>query len=86
MLDIPLRKTGFPKEFSRFDALKNALDANTHFKSAFAWFYHKENEEHRLQKEQRSFEVTLPELDAVRRAILSMFPQLSNPRIVNCFK
>lgn len=81
ILDIPLRKTGFPKEFSRFDALKNALDANTHFKSAFAWFYHKENEEHRLQKEKRSFDVSLPELDAVRRAITSMFPQLSNPRV-----
>lgn len=81
ILDIPLRKTGFPKEFSRFDALKNALDANTHFKSAFAWFYHKENEEHRLQKEKRSFDVSLPELDAVRCAITSMFPQLSNPRV-----
>lgn len=81
MLDIPLRRTGFPKEFSRFDALKNSLDANTHFKAAFAWFYHKENEEHRLQKERRSFDVTLPELDAVRRAIVSMFPQLTNPRV-----
>lgn len=81
MLDIPLRRRGFPQEFSRFDALKNSLDATTHFKSAFAWFYHKENEEHRLQKEQRSFDVTLPELDAARRAIVSMFPGLKNPRV-----
>lgn len=81
VLDIPLRRRNFPREYSRFDALAHALDANTHFKSAFAWFYFKENEEHVQQKAARSFDVTLPELDAVRRAIRNLFPDLCNPRI-----
>lgn len=81
VLDIPLRRRNFPREYSRFDALAHALDANTHFKSAFAWFYFKENEEHVRQKAARSFDVTLPELDAVRRAITNLFPDLRNPRI-----
>lgn len=81
LLDIPLRRKGFPKSHSRFDALAGALNSESRFKSAFIWFYNKENEEHRLQKEQRSFDVFLPELQAVRRAIELMFPDLSEPHI-----
>lgn len=81
VLDIPLRRRNFPRKYSRFDALARALDANTHFKSAFAWFHFKENEEHICQKEKRSFDETLPELNAVRRVITHLFPDLSNPRI-----
>ncbi|OOC09473.1 MULTISPECIES: AAA family ATPase [Thioalkalivibrio] len=81
VLDIPLRRRNFPTDYSRFDALVGALEASTRFKSAFAWFYFKENEEHTRQKAARSFDVTLPELDAVRRAITRVFPDLSNPRI-----
>lgn len=81
LLDIPLRRKGFPKSHNRFDALAGALNSESRFKSAFIWFYNKENEEHRLQKEQRSFDVFLPELQAVRRAIELMFPDLSEPHI-----
>ena len=81
LLDIPLRRRGFPNQYSRFDGLANALEANTRFRSAFAWFYSKENEEHRLQKASRSFDIVLPELQAVRRAIEGMFPDLGNPHI-----
>lgn len=81
LLDLPLRRKGFPKTHSRFDALAGALNSESRFKSAFIWFYNKENEEHRLQKEQRSFDVFLPELQAVRRAIELMFPDLSEPHI-----
>ncbi len=81
VLDIPLRRRNFPTDYSRYDALVGALEASTRFKSAFAWFYFKENEEHARQKAARSFDVTLPELDAVRRAITRVFPDLSNPRI-----
>lgn len=81
LLDIPLRRRGFPSNYSRFDGLANALEANTRFRSAFAWFYSKENEEHRQQKASRSFDIVLPELQAVRRAIEGMFPDLANPRI-----
>jgi predicted ATP-binding protein involved in virulence len=81
VLEVPLRRKNFPKTHTRFEALSQALAAQSSFKSAFIWFYNKENEEHRLQKEQRSFEVTLPELDAVRRAISIIFPDISNPHI-----
>ncbi|MEA3253234.1 MAG: AAA family ATPase [Pseudomonadota bacterium] len=81
LLDLPLSRKGFPKSHERFDALANALNADTRFKSAFVWFYNKENEEHRLQRQHKSFDVTLPELDAVRRAITQLFPDLSEPHI-----
>src|SRR5690554_5500586 len=81
VLQVPLRHKGFPKSHTRLEALKAALDSESSFKSAFIWFYNKENEEHRLQKSQRSFDVTLSELDAVRRAISQIFPDISNPHI-----
>jgi predicted ATP-binding protein involved in virulence len=81
VLQVPLRRKGFPKSHTRLEALKDALDSHSSFKSAFIWFYNKENEEHRLQKAQRSFDVTLKELDAVRRAISQIFPDISNPHI-----
>ncbi|MCE8031542.1 ATPase [Billgrantia tianxiuensis] len=81
VLQVPLRRKGFPKSHTRMEALENALEAHSSFKSAFIWFYNKENEESRLQKERRSFDVTLKELDAVRRAIRQVFPDISNPHI-----
>jgi hypothetical protein len=44
------------------------------------WFYNKENEESRLKQERRDFDATLPELNAVRRCITTLFPNLANPR------
>jgi len=81
ILDIPMRRRGFSKRTSRFEGLVGALNADSRFKSAFVWFYNKENEEARLQKEKRSFDITLKELDVVRRALATMFPDLSDPHI-----
>ena len=81
ILDIPMRRRGFSKRSSRFEALVGALNADSRFKSAFVWFYNKENEEARLQKEKRSFDITLKELDVVRRALATVFPDLSDPHI-----
>lgn len=81
VLEVPLRRKGFPKSHTRLEALQDTLDAQSSFRSAFVWFYNKENDEHRLQKEKLSFDVTLKELDAVRRAISSIFPDISNPHI-----
>jgi predicted ATP-binding protein involved in virulence len=80
LTDIPRSRKGFSKEFRRFSAYDNALEATNRFKTAFSWFHYKENEEHRLQKEQKSFEASLPELDAVRNAIQTIFSDVSNPR------
>lgn len=81
LLDLPQSRKGFPKKHDRFEGLVGALNADSRFKSAFVWFYNKENEEHRLQKEKRSFDVTLKDLDVVRSAITRMFPDLSDPHI-----
>uniref|UniRef100_UPI004048A512 AAA family ATPase n=1 Tax=Roseivirga sp. TaxID=1964215 RepID=UPI004048A512 len=81
VLQVPLRRKGFPKSHTRLEALKQALDAQSSFKDAFIWFYNKENEENRLQKDKRDFDITLKELDAVRTAIQTIFPQISNPHI-----
>ncbi len=81
LLDVPLTRKGFTHQYARFEALANALNANSRFKSAFVWFYNKENEEHRLQKAEKSFDVSLKELDCVRLAVERMFPDLSNPHI-----
>jgi predicted ATP-binding protein involved in virulence len=82
LLDVPLRRRGFPKTHQRFEALENALNAVSRFKSAFVWFYNKENEEQRKQKELKSFDYRLPELEAVRNAISKMFPDITEPHIM----
>jgi len=81
LLGLPRSRKGFPKSHQRFEALTDALHAHNTFKSAFVWFYNKENEENRLQKEQRNFDVTLRELDVVRFAISRAFPDIAEPQV-----
>lgn len=81
LLDMPRSRKGFAKGHDRFEALADALNATSRFKSAFVWFYNKENEETRLQRDRRSFDVTLKELDAVRSAIKRMFVDVSDPQV-----
>ena len=81
ILDIPLTRKGFKQRYRRVDALAGALNPDTRFRSAFIWFYNKELEEAQHQKAKRSFDVTLQELDVVRRAIKAMFPDLDEPHI-----
>jgi predicted ATP-binding protein involved in virulence len=76
----PVSRRGFPKDHSRFESLADALNSTSRFRSALNWFYNKENEESRFKQERRDFDATLPELNAVRRCITTLFPNLSNPR------
>ena len=69
-----------PRRIPRLDALKGALSARTDFEDLFAWFYFKEDEELREQKERRDFDYQLKEVSAVRQAISSMLPEVSDPR------
>ena len=72
-----------PKAVSRvprFAALEGALSAHTDFKGLLGWFYIKEDEELREQKEHRDFDYQLKDLSAVRQAISSMLPEVSDPR------
>ena len=67
-------------KFPRLAAWKGALDARTDFGRLFTWFYFKEDEELRAQKSQRNFEYQLRDVEAVRRAISSMLPEVFDPR------
>ena len=69
-----------PRRVPRLDALKGALSARTDFEDLFTWFYSKEDEELREQKELRDFDYQLKEVSAVRQAISSMLPEVSDPR------
>jgi predicted ATP-binding protein involved in virulence len=81
LLDIPERRRGFDSESDRiFESLDQALASGSNFRSAFIWYYNKEMEELRLRNAKHSFDVTLPELRAVRHCLTTLFPTLSNPR------
>ena len=80
LLDVPKRRRNFRKNYTRFTALADSLNAVSRFRSALIWFYNKEEEERRLQQQQRDFDVRLPELDSVRQCIGSLLPDVSNPR------
>lgn len=72
-----------PKAISRvprFAALEGALSAHTDFKGLLGWFYFKEDEELREQKERRDFDYQLKDVSAIRQAITSMLPEVSDPR------
>ena len=81
VFDTPQRRRGFAPDFSRYQALEGALAARTNFREFFKWFYAMENEELRAQKQRRDFGHRLKDLEAVRRAITSMVPEVSEPRI-----
>jgi predicted ATP-binding protein involved in virulence len=81
VFDLPERKRNFRREFDRFDAYVEALARKTSFKALIEWFYAQENAELRLQREKQSFEFRSPSLEAVRRAITRVMPEVSEPHI-----
>ncbi|MFJ5470651.1 AAA family ATPase [Pectobacterium carotovorum] len=82
VFDVPLRKRAFNKHFSRFEALDGALESKTNFRRFVQYFYFLEEKESRLQREQRSFDVELPELKAIRLAVEKLLPEFKNIRSV----
>ena len=81
VFDVPQRSRGPKDALSRYAALEGALSARTNFREFFNWFYAKENEELRSQRERREFDFRLSDLDTVRRAIEAMIPGVSQPRV-----
>ena len=76
------KQRGRPKNStSRYLALSGALSARTSFRELFEWFYLKENEELREQRERRNHDYCLKELSAVRTAISSMIENISEPHV-----
>ncbi len=80
VFQVPQRKRGFRKEFTRFDALRGALESRTNFRGFVEYFYSLEDMKFRKQEEMQSFDVPTPELDAIRQAVSIMLPEFSNPR------
>src|SRR3546814_13459958 len=78
--DLPQRRRDFRETFDRFDAYEDALTAKTSFKALFEWFYAKEGDELRLKRDEGADAASLPELDAVRRAIEGMSEGVHAPR------
>jgi predicted ATP-binding protein involved in virulence len=83
VFETPLRKRNFRREFNRFDTYADALSRKTSFKGLIEWFYAQENAELRQQREQKTFDFRLPALEAVRRAITSVLPDVVEPHIEN---
>ena len=79
--DTPGQFGNLEPRYARYAALDGALAFKTDFQAFFAWFYERENEELREQRERRSFDYSRKDLDAVRRAIEGMLPGVSRPRV-----
>jgi len=77
--DIP-KKNSLKKQFKRFDAFSNALQAKANFRQFFEWFYLLEDIERRERENRRDWNYCHPELNAVRNAIARMMPEFKNPR------
>ena len=76
------KQRGLPKSTpSRYAALAGALSARTSFRELFEWFYAKENEELREQRERRDHDYRLKELSVVRTAISSMIEGVTEPHV-----
>ena len=73
-----IARIGRNRDSSRVAALKGALSARTSFPELFTWFYAKENDELRDQKQRHDFGYRRRDLSAVRNAITSMVDGVSD--------
>jgi predicted ATP-binding protein involved in virulence len=82
-VDIPRNRLythAIPKYFRRLAGLENALETKSDFRRAIAWFEFFEQRELRARRDEE-ISGSHPGLDAVRRAVQSMIPELRGPRI-----
>ena len=81
VLDTPKRVANVASGLPRYAALDGALSARTNFRELFQWFYAREYEELREQKNREDFDYQRKDLFAVRNAISSMLHGVSSPHI-----
>jgi predicted ATP-binding protein involved in virulence len=81
VVDVPLRKRDFKKEFHRLNALDDSLRTNTRFKTVFEWFVLAEDEERREQGRRKDFNYRHPALEWIRGAVAHAGLHCKNPRI-----
>jgi predicted ATP-binding protein involved in virulence len=83
-VDVPKNRMlakSMPQSFRRLMGLENALASKTNFGRAVGWFDLLERRELREQRDKMDISEASYCLDAVRRALESMIPQMKNPRI-----
>lgn len=81
LLELPVRRKNFQADFQPLQALSQALQPTSRFKTVFEWFDYAEDLERREQVKYRDFSYRDPLLSAVRVAVESMVPGVSNPRL-----
>jgi predicted ATP-binding protein involved in virulence len=81
VMDVPLRKRDFNKEFERFGALHESLRTNSRFKTVFEWFVVAEDEERRERERRKDFKFHHPTLEWIRGAVDRAGLRCKNPRI-----
>jgi len=83
-VDVPhnrMQRRVMPKAFRRLMGLENALETKTDFRRAVGWFDLLEQRELREQRDKKELAEASFSIDAVRRALQSMIPGITNPRI-----
>ncbi len=80
IIDVPQRRRGFGKEFSRYQAYTDCLNPKTNFKNLFEYFYYLEDLERRQKEEKQDWDYQNGQLLAIRNAIESFLPEFNRPR------
>lgn len=80
VFDVPQRKRGFRKAFSRFDSFDGSLESRANFRRFVEYFYSLEDIEAREKAERKDFSHQRPELRAIRAALQRFMPEFSNIR------
>lgn len=83
-VDVPhnrMRQRTMPQTFRRLMGLENALESKTDFRRAVGWFDLLEQRELREQRDKVAVTEASYCIAAVRRALESMIPRMTHPRI-----
>ncbi|MCQ2294248.1 MAG: AAA family ATPase [Bacteroidales bacterium] len=83
-IDVIERKRNFQQAFARWDCYGGgALEAASDFKTFLAWFDLMEDEERRIKLETRDLQYQHPLLEAVRKALSSVFSLMDIGNVIN---
>ncbi|MCB9742884.1 MAG: AAA family ATPase [Alphaproteobacteria bacterium] len=83
VLDVSLEDAPAAEDLTRLGALRGALNATARFTDLFHWFRAMEEEENRQIRDRKDLDHRLPELQAVREALVRAMPRCANPRIAS---
>jgi len=80
VIDVPQRRRGFGKEFSRFHSYVDCLNPKTNFRKLFEYFYFLEDLERREKDNAKDWDYQNGQLSAIRTALKSFLPEYTRPR------